>query len=187
MCLNDIKYVPGLYKIFDEILVNAKDNFERDPKSMTYIKVVIDEKEGFISVENNGQSLPVEMHSDEQMYVPEMVFGHLLTSDNYDDTEKKVVGGRNGYGAKLANIFSTEFEVECVDSGRKKKYKQTWRDNMKQKEKPAIVTHAGESYTKISFKPDLGRFGMKKLDKDILGLMARRAVDVAGITGGKIK
>ena len=52
------------------------------------------------------------MHEKEVVYVPEMIFGMLLTSSNYNDLEKKVTGGRNGYGAKLANIFSTEFTVE---------------------------------------------------------------------------
>ena len=54
-----------------------------------------------------------------QVWVPELIFGHLLTSSNYNDQEKKVVGGRNGYGAKLCNIFSTEFIVEtCTSPGR---------------------------------------------------------------------
>ena len=54
------------------------------------------------------------------MYVPELIFGTLLTSSNYNDDEKKVTGGRNGYGAKLCNIFSTEFTVEtaCKESGK---------------------------------------------------------------------
>ena len=50
--------------------------------------------------------------------MPELVFGHLLTSSNYDDKEKKVTGGRNGYGAKLTNIFSKKFIVKCGDSKR---------------------------------------------------------------------
>ena len=45
MVLRDIKFVPGLYKIFDEILVNAADNFQRDPDGMTYIKVTINEQD----------------------------------------------------------------------------------------------------------------------------------------------
>merc|ERR1719382_1774846 len=130
MVQKDIKFVPGLYKIFDEILVNSADNFQRDPDNMTYLKVVIDEEENFVSVENNGATLPVEMHKEHKMYVPEMVFGHLLTSDNYDDDEQKVTGGRNGYGAKLTNIFSTKFTIECGDGKKKKKYLQTWEGNM---------------------------------------------------------
>ena len=51
-----------------------------------------------------------------------------MTSSNYDDTEEKVTGGRNGFGAKLANIFSTEFIIESGDSARKKTYKQSFFD-----------------------------------------------------------
>ena len=51
------------------------------------------------------------MHSEHGCYVPELIFGHLLTGSNFDDDEKKTTGGRNGYGAKLANIFSTRFTV----------------------------------------------------------------------------
>ena len=184
--LRDVHFVPGLYKIFDEILVNAADNFQRDP-SQTYIKVVIDDKAGSVSVENDGRSLPVEVHQEMNIYVPEMVFGHLLTSDNYDDGEKKTTGGRNGYGAKLTNIFSTKFEVECADSERKKKYQQTWEGNMKTVGKPKITSHAGKGFTKITFWPDLARFGMKKLDKDIVGIMTRRCLDIAGTTPRSFK
>lgn len=73
---------------------------------------------------NNGKGLPVEIHAKELVYVPEMIFGHLLTSSNYNDSEKKTTGGRNGYGAKLANIFSTQFVIETADGERRKKYKQ---------------------------------------------------------------
>ncbi|CAG8665017.1 10770_t:CDS:2, partial [Paraglomus occultum] len=106
MVCRPITFVPGLYKIFDEILVNAADNKIRDP-SMNTIKVTIDRDNNSISIYNNGQGIPVEIHKKENVYVPELIFGHLLTSSNYDDTEKKVTGGRNGYGAKLCNIFST--------------------------------------------------------------------------------
>jgi DNA topoisomerase-2 len=64
------------------------------------------------------------------VYVPELVFGHLLTGSNYDDEDKKVTGGRNGYGAKLTNIYSKEFTVECGCSQFKKEFKMTWRNNM---------------------------------------------------------
>jgi len=118
-----ISFVPGLYKIFDEILVNAADNKQRDP-SMNSLKVVIDAEANTISVCNNGDGVPVEIHQEEKVYVPELIFGHLLTSSNYDDTQKKTTGGRNGYGAKLTNIFSTEFIIETADGKRQKKYKQ---------------------------------------------------------------
>ncbi|CAJ1338347.1 unnamed protein product [Effrenium voratum] len=103
------------------------------------------------------------------VFVPEMVFGHLLTSDNYDDSASKVVGGRNGYGAKLANVFSTEFKVETCDG--KNRFSQVFRNNMQ--EKP---------FTCITFKPDLAKFGMTKLDDDIVSLLTKRVYDIAGST-----
>ena len=108
-------------KLIDEILVNAADNIQRDKKTTT-IKVTIDQKQNRISVWNNGKGIPIEMHKDHGCYVPELVFGHLLTSSNYDDKQKKVTGGRNGYGAKLTNIFSKRFTVETQDSKKKKHY-----------------------------------------------------------------
>ena len=47
-----------------------------------------------------------ETHKEHKVLVPEMIFGELLTATNYDDSEKRVTGGRNGYGAQLANIYS---------------------------------------------------------------------------------
>ncbi|CAL5352781.1 unnamed protein product [Camellia sinensis] len=88
------------------------------------VKVTIDVEQNCISVYNNGDGVPVEIHQEEGVYVPEMIFGHLLTSSNYDDLTKKTTGGRNGYGAKLTNIFSTEFVIETADGKRQKKYKQ---------------------------------------------------------------
>ena len=123
-----MSYVPGLYKIFDEILVNAADNKQRD-SSMNELKVDIDRDACRISVYNNGKGIPVVVHKEHGIYVPELIFGasrppvlarpphprrnaaapsphrpppcagHLLTSSNYDDSQKKVTGGRNGYGA----------------------------------------------------------------------------------------
>ncbi len=58
---------------------------------------------------NDGKAIPVQIHKVHKIYVPELIFGHLLTSSNYEDHEKRVTGGRNGYGAKLVNLFSTYF------------------------------------------------------------------------------
>jgi DNA topoisomerase-2 len=128
------------------------------------------------------------MHKEHNMYVPEMVFGHLLTSDNYDDNEKKTTGGRNGYGAKLTNIFSTKFQIECADPGAGLKYAQSWEKNMQKSGKAKITKHSGKNgYTSVTFEPDLQRFGMKSLDTDIIALMTKRVMDLAGVTGKKCK
>lgn len=179
-----ITYVPGLYKIFDEILVNAADNKQRD-KTMDCIKIEIDPEQNRISIWNNGKGIPVVEHKVEKMFVPTLIFGHLLTSSNYNDEEKKVTGGRNGYGAKLCNIFSTKFTVETYSRTEKKLFKQVWEDNMKKTTDPKIRTEPkGDDYTKITFQPDLAKFKMEKLDPDTVALLSRRAYDVAGCTRG---
>lgn len=78
---------------------------------MTKIDVTIDASTGMITVMNDGKSIPAQLHKDYKIYVAQLIFGHLLTSSNYEDKKKKVTGGRNGYGAKLTNIFSQYF---CV-------------------------------------------------------------------------
>ncbi|XP_061445305.1 DNA topoisomerase 2-alpha isoform X2 [Rhineura floridana] len=175
----DVTFVPGLYKIFDEILVNAADNKQRD-KNMTCIKVTIDPENNTISVWNNGKGIPVVEHKVEKVYVPALIFGQLLTSSNYDDDEKKVTGGRNGYGAKLCNIFSTKFTVETACREYKKLFKQTWTGNMNKAGEMKLKFFDGEDFTCITFQPDLSKFKMTTLDKDIVALMSRRAYDIAG-------
>ena len=176
-----IKYVPGLFKIFDEILVNAADNFQND-KTMKYIKVDIKQKENIIKIKNGGKGIPIQIHKKYNMYVPQLIFGNLLTSSNYNDNKKKVTGGRNGYGAKLTNIYSKTFIVETADKETGKKYTQKFYDNMLKFSEPKIEDYSKEDFTCITFEPDLKRFGMDKLDDDIISLFKKRVFDMAGIT-----
>lgn len=149
------------------------------------MRVTIDASTNTISVWNDGAGIPIVLHDTEKVWIPELIFGHLLTSSNYDDNEAKVTGGRNGYGAKLANIYSTEFVVDTADSKSGKKYVQTFSRNMSDKSKPKITENKKEeNYTLISFKPDLKRFGMEVLDEDLVSLLSKRVYDMAGITKG---
>ncbi|KAI3406867.2 TOP2 [Candida oxycetoniae] len=180
MKFQEVTIVPGLYKIFDEILVNAADNKIRDP-SMKNIRVKIDPENNVIQVMNDGKGIPIEIHTKEKMYIPELIFGNLLTSSNYDDDQKKVTGGRNGFGAKLCNIFSSSFEVETADLNTGKVYKQIWTDNMTKVGKPKITAlKTKKEYTKVTFKPDLAKFGMDSLDEDLLAVLRRRVYDLCG-------
>ena len=175
-----------MYKrqIFDEILVNAADNKVRDP-SMDTLKVNIDRDAGTISVWNNGQGIPIEVHSKEKVYIPELIFGNLLTSSNYDDEEAKVTGGRNGFGAKLTNIYSSEFIVETADKRSEQKYRQVFRNHMHDKDKPKILKNSRkEDFTCITFKPDLALFHMDGIDPDTEALLMKRVYDMAGTVKG---
>jgi DNA topoisomerase II len=148
---------------------------------MDTVKVSIDVDECTISVYNNGRGIPIEIHSKEKMYIPELIFGHLLSSSNYDDDEKKLTGGRNGYGAKLANIYSHEFTVDTADKNSGQKYVQTWSNNMSKVGKAKITKNSrNEEYTRVTFKPDLQRFGMDSIDDDTVSLLQKRVYDIAG-------
>ena len=179
----EITYVPGFYKIFDEILVNAADNKQRDA-NMDVIKIEINTEKNLISIYNNGRGIPVELHKEQNMYVPTMIFGHLLTSSNFDDKEAKTTGGRNGFGAKLCNVFSKKFTVETADKNIGKSFKQTWSDNMVNVGDPVLKDIKGEDFTKITFEPDLEKFNMATLDRDTVALLNRRAFDIAACCKG---
>lgn len=181
MEFREYTYVPGLYKIFDEIVVNAADNKQRDSK-MNTVKISISKEDNKISVFNNGAGIHVAMHKKEKMYIPTMIFGHLLTSSNYNDDEKRTVGGLNGYGAKLCNVFSTKFIVETCRDG--KKFKQTWQNNMSDAGEPIINSSNTADFTRVTFYPDLKRFGMIELTDDTVAIMMRRAYDVCGTLTG---
>jgi len=186
----NINWAPGLYKIFDEILVNAADNKQREPKLQT-IKVEIKPEENKISVWNDGRGISISKQFDpsdgKEYWKPEFIFGQLLTSSNYDDTKEKTTGGRNGYGAKLANIYSTKFILDLYNTVEGLSYHQEFSDNMGvigeaivDKPKKALKS----SYTCVTFYPDLKRFNLEKIGSDMLALMTRRVYDMAGILDG---
>jgi len=179
--LKQIDFIAGLYKIFDEILVNARDQSVRSQKC-NIIKINIKDNNE-ISIFNNGDGIPIVIHKEHDVYIPELIFGHLLTSSNYDKTEKRITGGKNGYGAKLTNIFSTLFQIDCVCN--KKKYIQKFYNFSKE---TAIIEDYKESdYTKITFIPDYKKFKIKNLSDDMINLFKKRCYDVLATSRKKLK
>jgi len=123
-------YNPALLKIFDEILVNAADNRQRVPDmSRIHVSISYDLQEELV-MDNDGRGIPVLKHPTERIYIPELIFGHLLTGSNFDIKQARLTGGSHGYGAKLTNIFSTSFQVETYDKKVGLLYKQVWSNNM---------------------------------------------------------
>jgi len=182
-------YIPGLYKLFDECIVNARDHVIRCQSSdnpVTYIHISIDDS-GVISIVNDGKGIDVVEHPEHKMYIPEMIFGHLRTSTNYSKTEKKIVGGKNGFGVKLVFIWSEWGSIETIDSIRHLKYQQRFMNNLDNIESPKITKCSKKPYTKITFKPDYKRLGITGLTSDMKALFFRRVYDMAAVTPKKIK
>jgi DNA topoisomerase II len=193
MSLETVQFCPGFYKLFDEILVNASDHYQRirvrkeqEPSTtlvpVTKISVDIDPSTGWIHVLNDGEGIDVVEHEEHHTWVPTMIFGELLTSTNYDQEEEKVTGGKNGYGAKLTNIFSHEFIVETVDAKRKKKFIQVFKNGMEIRETPIITSFSGKPYTKISYLPNYAFFKMAGMDPGLFYFLKKRVLDTAACT-----
>jgi DNA topoisomerase-2 len=140
-------------------------------------------------IRNDGDSIDVEKHPEHGIYIPQMIFGELLTSTNYDKEEKKLVGGKNGYGVKLVNIFSKELTVTVVDAVRGVKYTQTFEDNMTKVGIPNIKACKSKPFVEISWMPDFARFGWKdeRIPSDILEVVQRRVYDLAVTVGREVK
>ena len=194
MRVDELTYIPGLLKIFDEVIVNAIDHSMRlkaeeakgkaDIRHVKNIKVSIDKDTGTITIFNDGNGIDIKKHgSYGNLWVPELIFGELLTSTNYDKGEEKIWGGKNGYGSKLTNIFSKEFIIETIDHYSKKIYSQKFSNNMTQKETPNIKASSKAPYTQITFTPDYEKFGIKNITDDIYKLFHRRVIDACATTG----
>ena len=193
----NINYIPGLFKLFDEGIVNCRDHVVRmrakidanadNSLPVTYIDVAIQE-DGTIVMTNDGNGIDVVQHPEYKTWVPELIFGHLRTSTNYNKEEKKIVGGKNGFGFKLVLIWSTYGQIETVDHIRGLKYTQEFSNNLDVISAPKITKASkAKPYTKITFKPDYQRLGISGLTPDLIALLKKRVYDISAVTDKTIK
>jgi len=192
----EVNFNPGLFKIFDELIVNALDHVVRTAstkvKSDRVTQIAVTLTPTTIQIYNDGAGIPCTVHAEEKVMVPELIFGHLLASSNFKEGEEKIVGGKNGYGAKLTNIYSQEFVVRTCDAGRRILYEQTFRDNMSVVGKPTMkILKASatpiKGFTEIQSRPDLVRFygaGVTEIPSDMLDVLRTRVVDAAALAAG---
>lgn len=187
-------YNPGLFKLFDEGIVNCRDHVvrmiqqkETDDTTNLVNLIDIEIKDNMITLMNNGNGIDVEKHPTYDVWIPELIFGHLRTSTNYNKDEEKITGGKNGFGFKLVLIWSTYGMIETIDSTRKLKYTQEFETNLDVVHKPTITKCSKKPYTLVKFKPDYKRLGLNELSKDMISLFHRRIYDIAGITSKEVK
>ena len=192
----NISYIPALFKLFDEGIVNCRDHVIRMQQAIknktenslpvSYIDISVQD-DGTIIMMNDGNGIDVAQHPEYKIWIPELIFGHLRTSTNYDKTEKKIVGGKNGFGFKLVLIWSTYGSIETVDHIRGLKYVQEFKNNLDVIGKPSITKCKTKPYTKITFKPDYARLGIAGLSQDVISLLKKRVYDVAAVTDKSLK
>jgi len=189
-----IDYNPGLFKLFDEGIVNCRDHVvrmiqkkETDDTTNLVNLIDIEIKDNSITLMNNGNGIDIEKHPTYDIWIPELIFGHLRTSTNYNKDEEKITGGKNGFGFKLVLIWSTYGMIETIDSVRKLKYTQEFAQNLDVIHKPTITKCSKKPYTLVKFTPDYKRLGLSELSKDMIALFNRRIYDIAGITTKDVK
>lgn len=219
----NITYIQGLFKLFDEAIINCRDHVMRmqshidagKPNCLpvTSIAVDIDEATGLLTLTNDGAGIDVAMHPTLGIWIPELIFGHLRSSTNYDDKEKddavalrqKIAqegpyyglwGGKNGLGIKLVFIWSTFGSVETIDHVRGLKFYQEFHNNLSVIGEPKITKCSSKKpYTRVSFRPDYARLKLNQgddgvftgLDADLVALLKKRVYDVAAVTDKTIK
>ena len=177
--LREVTYNPGFLKLFDEIISNSVDEHKRNPK-LNRIRATINPHSHEIQIEDNG-GIPVEIHGKYNEWIPEMIFSNLKAGSNFDDTEERTVVGTNGVGSTLTNIFSHSFTVETCDG--KKRFHQEFSENMSKRTQPKI-TSSRVGFTKITYRPDLERFGLSQIDDDHLLMITKRMHDLAACNAG---
>ena len=193
MIYTNITYIPGLYKLFDECLVNTRDHMVRmetieSEYKGTYINIHVD-IDGLITMVNDGEGIDVVIHPETSLWVPEMIFGHLRTSTNYNKEDEKIVGGKNGFGVKLVYVWSVRGTLETVDHKTLQKYEQVFSDNLSIIHPPKItkVRPGTKPYTKITFLPDYAKLGISGLSSSMMALFKKRVLDLTAVTSSKVK
>jgi DNA topoisomerase-2 len=84
-------------------LVNALDRVAHNNTSKVFHNVKDPHRHRrrrLISIMNDGDGISSAVHAATQIYTLQLVFGQLLTSSNYDDTQERITGGMNGIGSK---------------------------------------------------------------------------------------
>ena len=193
MKFQKFQWIPGMYKCFDEGAVNARDQWVRllQKKDVTHfvknMDFEVNQETGMITIYNDGEGIDVEKHPEYDIWIPEMIFGHLRSSTNYKKNEKKIVGGKNGFGFKLVLIYSVWGKIETIDHKRGLKYTQEFKNNLDVICKPKIHKCRAKPYTKVSFILDYKRFGVENLSDDMLHVLRKRAYDMAAVTDKSVR
>jgi len=174
----DVYLAEGQEQTFLEILGNAADNVQRsrdhgvDPGR---IEVLVTKE--WVVVKNYGMNIPVAQ-DENGTWIPDMIFGRLRTSSNYDDSKQRFHIGMNGLGAKATNIYSLVFVIECADPMRGL-YTQTWQQNMRQRGEPVIKPYSGVGYTQVGYSLDFARFGVTEFDQEAMEIYAAHCAAVS--------
>lgn len=185
MVQKEVEYVPAMLKLIDEVVSNSCDEYRRkDNLGLTQLNVTI-MKDDTIVIEDNG-GIPVVKHKEAGIMVPQLIFGRMRTSSNYNDEEDRTGLGTNGVGSSLTNIFSSHFGI-MTDDG-KKRWLGNWRNNMSEFYGEKIEKSSKKNHgTRTTFHLDFSRFeGVEHLDRSFKDIILTRCINAAAANPGLV-
>jgi DNA gyrase/topoisomerase IV subunit B len=169
----EVKYVPGLIKIINEIIDNSVDvAIKTNFKYSNEISVKIDSTR--VEVKDNGTGIPVEKNA-EGHYLPELCWNHARAGSNFDNDDSRTQIGMNGVGSYATACFSNKF-VGQTDDG-KNRYTITIKDNASSFKESIVPSK--EQGTVVTFEPDLEKFGLTTIDEVHHNIIRQRLINLS--------
>lgn len=169
----ELKIVPGLLKIINEIIDNSIDEAIRTEfKFANKISVNIDTENNIVTVTDNGRGIPVVEHNG--IYQAEASWTKAKAGTSFSDDRTTI--GTNGVGSFATNCFSTSFIGQSCDGT----YKITvdCQDNCNADLIRTTKTKSTKNGTSVSFRPDLKRFGIESITEDHLEVLKDRLFNI---------
>lgn len=167
-----VTYVPGLFKIINELVDNSIDEYVRTGGNYAdSIEIMID-KESF-TIRDNGRGIPVELIDDldgEKIYKPVAAWCRTKAGSNFGADEERETIGLNGVGSSLANIFSKKFIGMTADGSQQLVVECSGSADVKSID----VCRSTKRFTKVYCEPDFKVFGVSELDHQIIDLLKNR-------------
>lgn len=174
-----LQLVPGLLKIFNEILDNSIDEYIRtNGKHGNKISIDIENNPlvgPSVKIEDNGRGIPVDKVNGVPR--PLLAWTHARAGTNFNQERQTI--GAHGYGAYLTNVFSSQFTGETCDG--KKLYRVQCTNNAKNIKKHGAKKKAtNKTFTRVEFVPDLARLGeLDEITQDHIEAIENRLSNLA--------